>query len=164
MEGRLRRLSVAHWARNLRERNRYNTFTRFGSLCIPFGCGAGGRLPGHYFFQEGSLKKYYELVDKNIKPVTTGMVLPENTDFFRELVGNMENLSVNLTALGKKFDLDLLATFAPLLEQWKNTGLVKLSDSGWLEFTVAGEFWNVTLAQNMLEYFTKTQANSKNSV
>ncbi|HIC85274.1 MAG TPA: heme anaerobic degradation radical SAM methyltransferase ChuW/HutW, partial [Desulfobacterales bacterium] len=43
-QSRMKRLSMNHWAWNERERNRYNSFTRFGATCIPFGCGAGGRL------------------------------------------------------------------------------------------------------------------------
>lgn len=152
-EARMRRLSLAHWTRNARERNRYNSFTRFGSLCIPFGCGAGGRLPGHYFFQEGNLKNYYEMVKQGQKPVSTAMVLPDNTEFIRDLVGNMENLAVDLPTLGKKFDLDLQNIFSPLLSQWQKAGLIHLSKTGWMEFTIAGEFWNVTMAQKMIDFF-----------
>ena len=85
------------------------------------------------------------------------MLLPDNTSFIRDLVGNMENLAVDMTAMGKKFNMDMVATFAPLLNQWQNAGLVKLSDSGWMEFTVAGEFWNVTMAQKMIDFFSHQQ-------
>lgn len=162
IERRLRRLSLAHWARNARERNCYNSFTKFGSFSIPFGCGAGGRLPGYYFFQEGNLKNYYNLVAKGIKPVTTGMKLPDNMDLIREIVGNMEMLAVNLAGIGQKFNLDLLKIFAPLLTQWQKVGLIKLSKSGWLEFTIAGEFWNVTLAQKMVDFLENYMKENSN--
>lgn len=158
-ERRLRRLSLAHWARNNRERNCYNSFTKFGSFCIPFGCGAGGRLPGYYFFQEGNLKNYCNVVAKGEKPVTTGMKLPDNMALIREIVGSMEMLAVNLAGIGEKFNIDLLDIFAPLLAQWQKVGLIKLSQSGWLEFTIAGEFWNVTLAQKMVDFLNSPSRN-----
>ena len=150
---RFRRLSMSHWGRTPRERNRYNTFIRYGATCIPLGCGAGGRLHGHYFFQEGNLKTYYEHVNAGEKPVATAILLPVHSPLFRNLVGQMESGRVNLTALGEKHGFDLEAIFSPLLEQWEQTGLIWRPGDGWIELTVAGEFWNVNLAQALIDYF-----------
>jgi len=156
---RLNRLSLCHWGRSSRERNRYNSFTRFGATCIPFGCGAGGRLNGYHFFQEGELPKYFQQVESGEKPIGTVMKLPEQTPFFSELVGCMEEGSVNIRTLEKKYNLDLSGMFKPLLDQWEKTGLVINHQNGWLDMTEAGEFWTVTMSQAMIDYFvlmTKT--------
>ncbi len=152
-KARLRRLSMCHWSRSTRERNRYNTFTRYGATCIPFGCGAGGRLSGHYFFQEGGLPEYYRRVREGEKPVATAMKLPEHSPLFRKLVGRMEEGALDLVSLGKRHGLDLNGIFGPLLSQWERTGLVRLDEDGWIELTEAGEFWNVNLAQALIDYF-----------
>ncbi|OPL11923.1 MAG: hypothetical protein AVO38_15290 [delta proteobacterium ML8_D] len=148
---RFSRLSMSHWGRTPRERNRYNTFIRYGATCIPFGCGAGGRLHGHYFFQEGNLRSYYKHVNAGEKPVNTAILLPVHSPLFRNLVGQMENGKVNLTAIGEKHGIDLEAVFSPLLEQWERAGLIRRPGSGWIELTVAGEFWNVNLAQALID-------------
>ncbi|PXF59565.1 MAG: heme anaerobic degradation radical SAM methyltransferase ChuW/HutW [Deltaproteobacteria bacterium] len=150
---RFRRLSMSHWGRTPRERNRYNKFIRYGATCIPLGCGAGGRLHGHYFFQEGNLKTYYKRVNAGEKPVATAILLPAYSPLFRNLVGQMENGRVNLAVLGKKHGFDLEAVFSPLLEQWERAGLIRSLGEGWIELTVAGEFWNVNLAQALIDYF-----------
>ena len=160
-DARLNRLSQCHWGRSSRERNRYNSFTRFGATCIPFGCGAGGRLHGYHFFQEGELADYYKRVESGEKPIGTVMKLPRLTPFFSELVGCMEEGAVNLHTLGRKYDLDISGMFKPLLEQWEKTGLVTHHKNGWLETTVAGEFWTVTMSQALIDYFGLMTKNKK---
>jgi hypothetical protein len=51
------------------------------------------------------------------------------------------------------FNIDLEKIFSPILEQWEKTGLVRLPGDGWMELTIAGEFWNVNLAQALIDYF-----------
>lgn len=153
INARWRRLSMCHWGRTTGERNRYNSYTRYGALCIPLGSGAGGRLHGHYFFQEGDLKTYYQRVKAGEKPVATAIRLPDDTSLFRNLVGQLEEGAVNFARLGKEHNIDLEKIFSPILEQWEKTGLVRLPGDGWMELTIAGEFWNVNLAQALIDYF-----------
>jgi len=150
---RFRRISMCHWSRTLRERNLYNSSIRYGATCIPVGSGAGGRLHGHYFFQEGKLETYYEHVRAGEKPVATAILLPKYSPLFRELVGQMEMGRVDLADLERHYGLDLEAVFSPLLRQWEKVGLVRLPEDRWIELTVAGEFWNVNLAQALIDYF-----------
>ena len=164
LQARMKRLSMNHWAWNERERNRYNSFTRFGATCIPFGCGAGGRLHGHYFFQEGNLKQYYNFIKKEEKPIASAVKLPSQRPLFRDLVGRMEEGMVNLKQLATTHGVDLTTVFSPLLDQWQQVGLITLDEDGWLEFTEAGEFWNVTLAQKMIDYFLHTLRNEKEKI
>lgn len=149
---RFRHISMCHWGRGLRERSLYNSLIRYGATCIPIGCGAGGRLHGHYFFQEGNLEAYYRHVGAGEKPVATAILLPKYSPLFREMVGEMEMGRVDLLDLGRQYDLDLETVFSPLLMQWGKIGLVRLPGDGWIELTVAGEFWNVNLAQALIDY------------
>ncbi|OPL17051.1 MAG: hypothetical protein AVO38_06440 [delta proteobacterium ML8_D] len=150
---RFRRLSMSHWGRSPGERNRYNTFIRCGATCFPLGCGAGGRLHGHYFFQEADLKAYYKQVNAGEKPLAMAIRLPACSPLFRNLAEQMEKGDMNLTALGQQHGFDLEAIFFPLLEQWEQTGLIKRQGNGQIELTVAGEFWNVNLTQFLIDYF-----------
>ncbi len=152
-DARLNRLSLRHWDRSSRERNRYNSLTRFGATCIPFGCGAGGRLHGYHFFQKGEFPDYYKRVETGEKAIETMMKLPEQTPLFSELVGYMEEGAVNIRTLGEKYNLDLFGIFKPLLDQWGTTGLVSNHENGWVEMTETGEFWMVTMSQAMIDYF-----------
>ena len=47
--------------------------------------------------------------------------------------------------------LDLEQIAGPLLDQWQGAGLLT-RDGRWLELTLAGRFWQVTLTQNLLEW------------
>ncbi len=156
-----RRLSVNHWARSTRERNIYNQYTKLGATCIPFGCGAGGRLHGHYFFQEGGLKEYYRKVSEGKKPVATVMELHEKNGLFTEIAGGMEGLSLDFERLSERHSFNTLELFNPLLEQWIQTGLMEIIKDRWLVPTEAGEFWCVNLAQAMIDYYCLVKDDSK---
>ena len=69
------------------------------------------------------------------------------------LWGQLEEGAVNFARLGKEYNTDLEEIFSPILKQWEKTGLVRLPGDGWMELTVAGEFWNVNLAQALIDYF-----------
>lgn len=151
---RYRRLSKSHWARNTRERNIYNTMQHLaGSICVPFGCGAGGHMKGYSFFQERDLGRYCQKIEKGYKPIAMGLKQPVYNDLFREIVGQMELGYCDLRNLGKRYGFDLEGIFAPILEQWERVGLIKIRN-GFLELTLAGEFWMENLSQNLIDYFT----------
>ena len=63
------RLTNTHWARTPLERNLYNRLAKGPSDCLPFGCGAGGKLFGYSWMQERKLAKWSEMVEKGLKPV-----------------------------------------------------------------------------------------------
>jgi len=48
--------------------------------------------------------------------------------------------------------LELEEIFLHLLDQWERNGLVEMND-GWMELTLAGEFWQVNLCQALIDYF-----------
>ena len=48
--------------------------------------------------------------------------------------------------------MELEEIFLHLLDQWERNGLVEMND-GWMELTLAGEFWQVNLCQALIDYF-----------
>lgn len=149
------RLSMSHWAKTTRERNIYNILARGGRVCVPFGSGAGGWLQGYFFYQDNNLEGYYQRVERGEKPIALCMKWPEYNDLLREMVGEIDwKGTCNLRAMGEIYSLDLEHIFLPLLEQWERVGLIKM-DNGWMDLTLAGEFWHVNLCQGLIDYFTK---------
>jgi oxygen-independent coproporphyrinogen-3 oxidase len=58
---------------------------------------------------------------------------------------------INLRRLDAAFSIPIEAVLAPLTEQWHRAGLIE-TDGDWLEPTLAGQFWQVNLAQLMIDY------------
>jgi len=128
---------------------------RGGRVCVPFGSGAGGWLQGYFFYQDNNLEGYYQRVERGEKPIALCMKWPEYNDLFRAMVGEIDwKGTCNLRAMGEIYGLDLEHIFLPLLEQWERVGLIKM-DNGWMDLTLAGEFWHVNLCQGLIDYFTK---------
>ncbi|MBW2039249.1 MAG: heme anaerobic degradation radical SAM methyltransferase ChuW/HutW [Deltaproteobacteria bacterium] len=152
-QARYRRFSMSHWGRTTRERNIYNALALSGKVCVPFGSGAGGWLNGYFFFQENELDGYYRRIDQGSKPIAMAMKQPGHNDLFKEFVGQMEQGHCYLKELGEYYGFNLEEIFSPLLDQWKRVGLIKMDD-GWIELTLAGEFWQVNLCQALIDYFT----------
>jgi len=150
---RYKRLSMSHWGRTTRERNIYNALALSGKVCVPFGSGAGGWMDGYFFFQDNRLDGYYRRMDEGNKPIAMSMKQPENNDLFKDLAGQMELGRCHLKELGARYGFKLEEIFLPLLEQWERVGLIKVND-GWMELTLAGEFWQVNLCQALIDYFT----------
>jgi len=146
------RLSVSHWGRTTRERNIYNALTFSGKVCVPFSSGAEGWLDGYFFFQDNRLDGYYRRIDEGNKPIAMSMKQPENNDLFKELAGQMELGHCHLKELGERYGFELEEIFLHLLDQWERSGLVEMND-GWMELTLAGEFWQVNLCQALIDYF-----------
>ena len=148
-----KRLSVCHFARDTRERNIYNRLAKAGATCIPFGCGAGGRIKCYSFFQEGDFSRYIEKVNQNHKPIAAGFKFGEKAELLWALAGQIDELNLNLRVLGRKYGEDIESLFKPLLKQWEKVGLIKLLPDGRVIFTPAGEFWSTTLAQRLIDYY-----------
>ena len=148
------RLSMTHWARDHRERNIYNTLARCGSVCIPIGSGAGGWFNNYFFYQDNNLSSYYKRIKNNEKPISFCMRWPDYATMFREIIGSIETKGAcNLRKISKKYKYDLEDIFLPILNQWEKVGLIRLND-GWLELTLAGEFWYVNITQALIDYFS----------
>ena len=151
---RYRRLSMSHWGRGTRERNLYNLLMKQGAPCLPFGSGAGGSLHGYGCFTFNALDPYLAAVDAGKKPLAVLMAYPERKPIIDEITGGLEVGHLDLAALEKRHGFDLAGLCAPLLTQWERVGLIE-RDGPWITLTVAGQFWEVNLAQALIDYCGK---------
>nr|WP_320190840.1 heme anaerobic degradation radical SAM methyltransferase ChuW/HutW [uncultured Desulfobacter sp.] len=148
---RYQRLSISHWGRKFRERNRYNLAMKEKADCLAYGSGAGGSVNGHMIFLDGNLDTYLETAG-DTKPVTRIMAPDAHDHLSRLISGSLELGYMDLRGTGKALGLDLETIFSPLTDQWKRAGLLT-RDQGWITLTLAGQFWQTNLAQGMIDYY-----------
>ncbi len=151
--GEWRRLTNTHWARTARERNIYNSLAKGSLDCLPFGCGAGGKLSGHSWMQERKLSKWNEMVEKDQKPVFVMMKPQENWYLLRTLASSVESGPFSLKAIGEAFGVEIEKPLKPVTDQWIKAGLLEKKDDLFIP-TVAGQFWYITMAQLLTEALT----------
>ncbi|HID30955.1 MAG TPA: heme anaerobic degradation radical SAM methyltransferase ChuW/HutW, partial [Desulfobacterales bacterium] len=101
IDAKFERLSIAHWRRDPRERNRYNSWNKMGSNCLPLGSGAGGRWGKTRFFQQNDLKLYLAAIKNGEKPLAMGMISPDHTQVSALAVGQLEQQQLDIVALEK---------------------------------------------------------------
>lgn len=155
---RCRRLSLSHWGRTARERNLYNPLVKRRADCLHYGAGAGGSLQGWFLCNEPDAEKYMQRCIRGEKPAAMVAAPPEDLAAMRIILAQMEECRLNLDDLDAALkaadpeetrDVDAYALYAPLLDNWQQAGLVT-RDGPWVELTLAGEFWQVTLAQALI--------------
>ncbi len=156
-----RRLTVNHWGRTTRERNIYNHMMKSPSDCLAFGPGAGGNISGHFFFLESDYNKWREaVVEEGRKPVA-GIKMPTaNGPLEKTITSELELCRFNPQHLGEEFDLPVTRELAPLLDQWTRAGLLE-KRGDWYLLTIAGQFWQVNLAQLIINYLYQTLFTAK---
>lgn len=148
---RYRRLSVGHWGRTTRERNIYNHLMKGPSDCLGYGPGAGGCLNGHHYFVESDLDTWRTVVDMNKKPLAILMSPSPMAELDKTIAAGFDLGRINLKQTGSAFPGSAKTILAPLIEQWQRAGLIQM-DGDWLELTMAGQFWQVNLAQLMIDF------------
>lgn len=154
-EARWEPLSSSHWRRSTRERNLYNLEIKAGAQCLAFGAGAGGCLGGHSYRLLADVAEYAEYV-RPCRPLLGGLMrLSPHHRLLDGIKGGLERGRLDQWALADRLatttGLDLEQVAGPLLDQWQGAGLLT-RDGRWLELTLAGRFWQVTLTQNLLEW------------
>lgn len=151
-------ISTTHWRSSTRERNLYNLLVKKGANCLAYGSGAGGFLGEYSYRIERDLKRYMECIRQNEPPVSNILTQSDNHQLFNRLKGEMETGKLNLDwlidELSHTYDLAYTGTIEPLLQQWRKAGLLEISN-GWLELTLAGRFWQVSLTQSLLEWINQ---------
>lgn len=163
-----KRLSVNHWSSNNRERSLYNSIAKSNAEIMPLGAGAGGNVNGLQMMQVRDMECYIAAITDKRHPVT-----------FLSLTSPNKAIA---SVIKSGFDAGVLAKFAidnaagegtfeqlnPLFTRWQENGLVNLehSDGGraYLSLTIAGQFWSVTLAQNLIEVIATRPINSAANV
>ncbi len=144
------RLSIAHWGRDPRERNRYNSWNKRGVNCLPLGSGAGGRWGAGRFFQEKDLTRYLARVVEGEKPLAMGMYAPSYAPVVGLAIGQMEQQVLDLFTLEKAAGRPLVDPLEPMMALWQEAGLISEESSACHRLTEAGEFWVVNL-QTLME-------------
>ncbi len=150
------RLSVSHWTRNGRERNRYNHLVKAGAEVIPFGSGAGGNIAGHSTMLQRSLEPYFDAIDAGQKPMLM-MTAPTPLQPLFNVAGKGFDLGwLDLKAMQKatgfvSSDFNWAEHCAPLFDAWCDRGLAERRGH-FLDLTLAGQFWNVNISQGMQQY------------
>ncbi len=150
-KSRCRRLSMSHWGRSTRERNIYNHMMKGAASCLAFGPGAGGSLGGHAYFVENDYIRWLETVKKGEKPVSMLAAPHRFHRLYKALAAGFDLGGVDLARLDNEFNQPITAMAEPLLRQWHRCRLIDVRD-GWLELTLAGQFWHANLAQLMIDY------------
>ncbi len=141
------RLSSCHWRRNNRERSLYNTLAKRGSTMFSFGCGAGGNVGGYSTMLHRGLKPYQSMVMEGIKPFMAMMMQPSVQSVINGIVDQLERGALDLQRL---INADSrLAELKWLYDLWEERGLVQYD--GVYRLTVAGQFWQVNIAQTTVE-------------
>jgi len=144
-------ISNTHWRRSTRERNLYNLLIKSGANCLAYGSGAGGFLNGYSFRVDGDLKSYMDTVPSGGKPISFMMRQTGQVALFNGIKGQMEQGRLNLAWLSRELENHWRGDIAPLINQWCDAGLSTL-DGDWMDLTLAGRFWQVTLTVNLLEW------------
>ncbi len=149
-KNRVKRLSICHWANNTRERNLYNSLSKSGSVTVPFGAGAGGKIDGHTMFVDRDIKSYMERIDKGEKPLMFMMSPAEDYELYGSIIGQMDLGQLNLSQLRSRYSIDLEDLLEDVFSVWKKKGLIEINGD-FLDLTIAGQFWYVNLTQAILD-------------
>lgn len=148
------RLSASHWGRSPRERNIYNHMVKGPAHCLGFGPGAGGTLHGCAYFTRRDYGGWLDELDRGRKPVAALLLPPPQATLARSLAQAFDVGRINLTRLGHALSMPLAEAARPITDQWIRAGLLQ-ADGEWLESTVAGHFWQVTMAQLLITFFNQ---------
>lgn len=142
------RLSICHWSQNNRERSLYNILAKEGGDIIPFGCGAGGNIGGYATMLHRMLMPYEKLVQEGKKPF---MVLMEQSPLQAIINIVLAQLERGFLELDALIEADhRLAELKWLYNLWEERGLTQYNGILY-QLTVAGQFWQVNLAQTTIE-------------
>lgn len=146
----LKRLSICHWAHSTREKNIYNSLATSGSVTLPFGAGAGGKINGYSMFIDRDINSYMQNIDRGEKSFMFMMSPVEDYQLYGVIVDQMDAARLNLSKIKSEYAVDLEYLLGDLFAVWEQKGLVEL-DGDFLDLTVAGQFWYINLTQAMLD-------------
>lgn len=142
------RLSSCHWKRDNRERSLYNTLVKQGFNIYPFGCGAGGTVDGYKTMLHRTIGVYEAMLEQGKKPLMFLLHQSPSQPAVDLILGQIEQGYLDLASFAAYNSL--LQELKYLFAVWEERGL--LSYNGVLyRLTIAGQFWQVNLAQSVLE-------------
>ncbi|QIA63696.1 heme anaerobic degradation radical SAM methyltransferase ChuW/HutW [Vibrio astriarenae] len=144
-----RRLSCNHWARGNRERSIYNSLAKTTAEVLPIGAGAGGNVSGLQMMQTRNMEDYIQAIEADQYPVAMLMLADANREITSCIRAAFDRGVLSKQVLNHTAGWDIYSAAMPLFEKWQTNGLVKV-DGDYIALTLAGEFWNVNLAQNLI--------------
>lgn len=151
-------ISTTHWRGSTRERNLYNLEIKRGAQCLAFGAAGGGSVAGHAYRIESDLADYAASIDKGRPALAHLSPQPAHHALMSRLRGDMDRARLDLARLrtelaplltGSAVSADTLLD--PLLSQWEQARLL-VRDRDWIDLTVPGRFWQVTMTQHLVDY------------
>ncbi len=145
-----KRISISHWARTMRERNFYNYYAKTRSDCLAFGPGAGGVIHGYSYMNERKVEEWMRKVDEGKKPVAMLLTPPKHWHLNRAISEHMELNYLNPGELAEEFSPALAQTWAPVLENWTDAGLMARRGD-FYHLTLAGQFWQTRMTQLLMD-------------
>lgn len=146
----LQRLSVCHWARDSRERSRYNSLAKTSADVLPIGAGAGGQINGVALMQHRVLESYQTQCAEGRWPLAMMMAPAVYAARDGLLKASFDRGLLDHQRLADAGFPHLFAQLRPLLAAWADRGLLQLDDQQ-ATLTLAGRFWSVNLAQGALQ-------------
>ena len=155
----LRRLSVNHWARDNRERSSYNSLAKTTAEVLPLGAGAGGNVGGYGFMQHRKLEHYMDDVNNQRIPLAMMVKSSPHAAVNTVIKAGFDRGVIVAKQLDKQAGWSLFSYCMPLFQQWQQHGFVEIEQLGrhrYLNLTLAGQFWAVTLAQALIQVITTT--------
>ncbi|MGF1718424.1 heme anaerobic degradation radical SAM methyltransferase ChuW/HutW [Vibrio kyushuensis] len=158
-----RRLSVNHWASGNRERSVYNSLAKTTAEVLPIGAGSGGNVNGFAMMQYRDMDKYIEAIDQKLFPINGLMQVSEQAPINSAIKSAFDRGVLSQTSLDKIAGYPLFSALKPLFDAWQKNGLVE-ADYQYVQLTLAGQFWSVTLAQNaiqVIQSFSKQKISSQ---
>ncbi|GAM57886.1 radical SAM family protein HutW [Vibrio ishigakensis] len=150
-----RRLSVNHWSSDNRERSIYNSLAKTSAQVMPLGAGAGGNVNGVSTMQFRDMEKYIEAVNTNQFAAGMAFQSASNAALVNTIKAAFDRGVLSASSLPQ----GLFESVMPLFEAWTKNGLAIVSN-GYLSLTLAGQFWSVTLAQNLIQVISNNQNNA----
>ncbi|WP_394239745.1 heme anaerobic degradation radical SAM methyltransferase ChuW/HutW [Vibrio astriarenae] len=144
-----RRLSCNHWARGNRERSIYNSLAKTTAEVLPVGAGAGGNVSGLQMMQTRNMEDYIQAVESEQYPVAMLMLADANREITSCIRAAFDRGVLSKQVLNQTAGWDIYSAAMPLFDKWQTNGLVRI-DGDYIALTLAGEFWNVNLAQNLI--------------
>lgn len=161
MEAGWRQLSNSHFARDTRERNRYNLLIKRGTETLAYGAGAGGTLGAYAFQLHGELGTYTEQVAAGRKPIEQVFEADTAQPLCDAVSGSLDEGFLDLKAFEQALEKPARA-LGQLLDAWEQEGLLERRGSK-LRLTLAGRFWSTHLSAGLCALLrSEAQASREN--
>jgi oxygen-independent coproporphyrinogen-3 oxidase len=151
-----KRLSVNHWASTNRERSLYNSLAKTSADVLPVGAGAGGHLAGLQVMQYRKLEDYMCSIEGKQIPVGMAFRQTPAAGICAEIKSGMDSGILSRLRLNAVAGSELFEQLIPLFNVWQENGLVGI-EPHYVVLTLAGQFWSVNLAQNLIAVIEANQ-------